>query len=168
MQTLDVISVNLWDILISFGNLLLLYWLAKRFLFKPVQRVLAKRQEELDAQYANAAQAQTQADENRAMWESRLSGAQDEANSILQNAVETAKNREARILADAHARAEGIVSAARTEAELEMQNAADGVRRSIVEVSGALTEKMLEREINTEDHSRLIDSFLQDMGENND
>lgn len=168
MQTLDVISVNLWDILISLGNLLLLYWLAKRFLFKPVQRVLARRQEELDAQYANAAQAEAEARENRAMWESKLSGATDEANAILQNAVDTARNREARILADAQNRAEGIVSAARAEAELEMQNAADGVRRSIVEVSGALTEKMLGREINTEDHARLIDSFLQDMGERND
>ena len=165
MQTLDVISVNIWNILLSLGNLLLLYWGVKKFLFGPIKRMLAKRQAELDTQYENAALAQAQADESRAKWEETLSHAGEEADAILQNAVDTARNREQKILADAQNRADGIVSADQSEAELERKKAADSIRRGIVEVSGALTEKMLGREINAEDHRDLIDSFLQDMGD---
>ena len=49
-----------------------------------------------------------------------------------------------------------------------MKKAEEQIKREIVEVSGALTEKMLEREINAEDHRNLIDSFLEKVGEEND
>ena len=48
MQSLDVISVNVWQILFSLANLLLLFILIKKLLFKPVKNVLDKRQESLD------------------------------------------------------------------------------------------------------------------------
>ena len=51
MQTLDVISVNIWQILISLLNLYILYLIVKRFLFKPVKAVLEERRRELDSQY---------------------------------------------------------------------------------------------------------------------
>ena len=56
MQFLDVISVNLWQILISLANLLIIFWVFKRFLFKPVQKVLNARQEQVDKIYSDAEQ----------------------------------------------------------------------------------------------------------------
>ena len=44
MQTLDVISVNIWQILISLANLTILFLLFKKFLFKPVKKVMEKRE----------------------------------------------------------------------------------------------------------------------------
>ena len=41
VQSLDIISVNIWQILISLINLLLLFLIIKKFLFKPVQNMLA-------------------------------------------------------------------------------------------------------------------------------
>ena len=46
MQTLDIVSVNLWLILISLANLVLVFLIVKKFLFKPVQRMLDQRQKE--------------------------------------------------------------------------------------------------------------------------
>ena len=54
MQSLEVISVNLWQILISLVNLFLLFLILKRFLYKPVKSVLEQRQKELDDQYEAA------------------------------------------------------------------------------------------------------------------
>jgi F-type H+-transporting ATPase subunit b len=168
MQTLDVISVNLWQILISLINLALLFLVIKKFLFQPVKNMLEKRQKELDAQYEAAATAQAQADESRRCWEETLSGARGEADAILQTATEQAKGRADKLIAEAKESADGIVRNARSEAELERQKAADGMKREIVAVSGALAEKMLEREINTDDHRALIDSFIKEMGDGND
>ena len=168
MQNLDVISVNLWQILISLLNLLLLFLVIKRFLFRPVKKVLDQRQQELDGQYAAAAEAELKANENRANWESKLSQAEAEADAIMQSATEQAKRRGETIVAEAKARAEGIVRTAQNEAEVERQKATDGMKREIVEVSGAIAEKMLEREINVEDHRALIDSFIEKIGDSND
>ena len=46
MPALSVIYVNMWDILCSLLNLLILILLFKKFLFKPVKEMIAKRQSE--------------------------------------------------------------------------------------------------------------------------
>lgn len=168
MQTLDVISVNIWQILISLANLALLFLGIKHFLFKPVKNVLAQRQKEIDDQYAAAADAEQKANESRVQWENKLSTADAQADAILQSATDNAKYRGEKIVAEAKDRAEGILRAAQSEAELERQKAADGIKREIVEVSGVLAEKMLEREINADDHRVLIESFIEKIGDGND
>ena len=168
MQTLDVISVNLWQILISLLNLYLLFLIVKRFLFKPVKSVLASRQKELDDRYASAEAAEQQAFSNRRDWEAKMEQADAQVNTMLQNAADQAKYRGETLLAEAQSRADSIIRLARNEAELERKKAADDIKREIVEVSGALTEKMLEREINTDDHRNLIESFIDKIGDGND
>ena len=165
MQTLDVISVNIWQILISLINLVLLFLLLKKFLYKPVKKILQKRKDELDAQYQAAADAEAIAQEHRQEWEAKLLTAEDTASEILQNATENAKRHGDRLIADAQEKAEGIIRVAQNEAELERRKATEDIKREIVEVSGALTEKMLGREINTQDHHALIESFIENIGE---
>ncbi len=168
MQNLDVISVNLWQILISLANLVLLFLILKKFLFKPVKNILEKRKSEIDEHYSAAEKAEKDAESSRNQWEEKLSGANAEATAIVQNAADKAKERADTIVSQAHDKAEGIIRTARTEAELERKKATDGIKREIVEVSSALSEKLLEREINTEDHKKLIDSFIEDIGDTND
>ena len=168
MQNLDVISVNIWQILISLLNLYLLFLIFKKFLFKPVKNVLEKREKQLNDQYAEAERAEALANENRKMWEEKLSSADKEANAILQTATENAKYRGEKIVEEAQARADGMIRTAKAEIDLERRKANDGIKREIVEVSETLTEKMLNREINREDHKVLIDSFIEGIGEGND
>ena len=167
MPTLDIISVNLWQILISLLNLCLLFLILKRFLFKPVKAVFAKRGEELDSRYAEAEKAAATAEESKREWERRLCAAKTEANDIVQAAAEKAKLRGEKIVKDAEAEAEALLRAAKTEAEQERRKATEAIKREIVEVSEALTEKILEREINEADHRNLIDSFLSNVGDEN-
>jgi F-type H+-transporting ATPase subunit b len=168
MQSLDVISVNIWQIVISLLNLLLLFLVVKKFLFGPVRKILAKRQGEIDVHYDAAKQAELDAQRDRAEWESKLAGADAQAEAILQSATENAQYRSDKIVAEAQERAQSILRVAQNEAELERKKAVDGIKREIVEVSGALAEKMLEREIKADDHRALIDSFIEEIGDGNE
>lgn len=165
MQTLDIISVNLWQILISLANLVLLFWILKKFLYKPVTAVLEKRRQELESQYEKADEALEQADASRRDWEEKLSEASQRADEILQRANDQATFRKERVIDEAKKEAEGILRTAKAEAELEHKKASDGIKREIVSVSGALAEKLLEREVKTEDHRALIDSYIEKIGE---
>jgi F-type H+-transporting ATPase subunit b len=168
MQNLEIISVNLWQILISLCNLLLLFWAVKEFLFQPVKKVMDQRRAEVDAQYAKAEEARRAAETDREAWNEKMDSARDRANAILARAVETATNRSDKIVAEARDRAEGLIRQANYEIELERKKAVAGIRQEIVDVSAALTEKMLEREIRTEDHHDLIDAFIQKIGDADD
>lgn len=165
MQALDVISVNLWQIVISLCNLTLLFFILKRFLFKPVKNAMAKRQATLDAQYDNAAAAQAEADANKAAWEDKMALADQEADALMKEAAVTAGRRSDAIIADAKDKAGNILRQAENEAIMERQKAAESMKREIVDVSAKLTEKMLSREINEDDQRGLIDSFLTEIGD---
>lgn len=168
MQSLEVISVNIWQILISLCNLLLLFLILKRFLYKPVKRVLAQRKAALDSQYAAAEEAERSAEASKQAWEEKMKSAQAEADHLLKKATATADRRSEQIVSDAKEKADGIVRQAEAQAALEHKKAEAGIKREIVDVSAVLTEKMLGREIKTEDHRAMIDSFIEGIGEDDD
>ena len=168
MQSLDVISVNLWHILISLANLALMFLIIKKLLWKPVTKMFAARQGEIDEQYAAADRAAAEAETHKEAWEEKHRTAEAEADAIIKTAAETARHRADGILAEADERAAGIVRRAEEEARLERRRATEGIRTEIVDVSTALAEKMLGREVNAEDHRALIDSFIEEIGDGND
>ena len=168
MQSLEVISVNLWLMLISLANLGILYWIIKRFLYKPVMAVIEKRRAAIEAEYSEAEAAYHSAAADRAAYERKLAGAQAEADGMIQAATLTANRRGDRIVEDARERADGIIRQAQTEAELEKKKAQETIRQEIADVSTVLTEKLLGREMSGGDHRAMINAFLDEIGEQHD
>ena len=72
MQFLDVISVNIWAIIASLANLLILTWIIKRFLFKPVKKMVDARRAAIDDDYARAKAARDEAEETRKNYEEAM------------------------------------------------------------------------------------------------
>jgi len=165
MQALEVISINLWQVLISLANLTILYKLVKKFLYKPVKRTIAARQAAIDEQYRAAAEAEAAANASREEYAAKLEAANATAEGIIHDAVVNAGRRGDRIVADARSKAEQIVRQGETEAAMEIKKAQESIRREITDVSAAMAEKLLKREMNMDDHSRMIDDFLNEMGE---
>ena len=168
MQNLGVISVNLWQILVSLLNLVLMFLILKRFLWKPVKRIYEERRSAVDGAYRDAESARRDAEEKQAEYTERLKAAEREAESIVSRAALDARTRADDIVADAKTRADGILRKAEEDASLARKKAKEGIRQEVVIVSTALAEQMLKREINAEDHKELFDDFLAKVGEGND
>lgn len=168
MQSLEVISLNIWQVIISLCNLLLLFLILKKFLFKPVKKVLKQRQDALNEQYEKADLALNDATNAKQQWEEKLGTAKEDAEKIIDDATLTAKRASERIVAEAKSDADGILRQAKANAEMEKQKAKDDIKREIVDVSYSLSEQILGREINKDDHKKLIDSFIDNIGEEND
>lgn len=165
MQSLGVISVNLWDIVVSLLNLLILFLLIKKFLFKPVNNMLKKRQSEIDERYNAADEAKRLAEEDKLLWDEKIGTVKAETDEMMKKAQDSAKRQSESIVSKAKEQADGIIRQAETQAQLEMKKAEEGIKQEIVEVSTALANKLLEREINAEDHRSLIDSFIEKIGD---
>lgn len=163
LQSLDVISVNLWHMLISLANLVLLFLILKRFLFRPVQAAFDKRQTDLEHRYAAADEAREQALQNRAQWERTLTQAEEQAAEILEGATRQANQQANTLLADAREQALGITQRAKNEATRIQKQAEEDIKREIVESSAALTAKLLEREVTPDDHRTMIQDFLKEL-----
>ncbi len=163
MQNLSVISVNIWQILISLVNLLLLTLIVKRFLFKPVKKVMDTRRAAIDEDYAQAKAAREEAEESRRNYEAAMAAARQSGDQIIAEATRTAEYRSNEIVNEAREKATELRRQAEADAKLERRKAEDDMRREIADVSTQLTGKLLRREINEEDHRALIDDFLKDL-----
>lgn len=165
MGNMEVISVNLWQMLASLANLLILFLIFKKLLFKPVQSVLDKRRAAIESDYAAADAANTAALASQAEYEEKLSHAEHETSEMRKNAADEAKRHAARIVAEAKEDAEGIVRAAHEQIELDKKKAESDVKREIAAVSTMIAGKLIEREVNEKDHSALIDSAINSIGD---
>jgi len=163
VQTLDVISVNLWSILISLANLALIFWIAKRFLYKPVQKILAERQGAVDRIYDKAEEARRKAEESRSLYEDKLAHADEEAASLLRAANERARRTEEEIVGEANRKAAATLKKADEDIAFEKKRALNELKNEIAGISLSIAEKVIEREIREEDHTALIDRFIYDL-----
>ncbi len=165
MQSLEIISINIWHIVISLCNLLILFLMLKKFLYKPVKKVLADRQAAIDSRYLDADKAKSEALRSKTEWENRMAAADEEAAGIVSSAVESANRQSSAILGETREKADRMMSRARAEADAERRKAEDDIRIRIADVSAAIAGKLLEREISSADHSDLIDSFISEIGD---
>ena len=127
--------------------------------------MLHDRQSTIDGQYQDAEKAKEEALSDKQAYEEKLSHAQKEADTLIQSAVLSAQNRETEILTEAKEKADSIRRQAETDAQLEMKKAEQKVKEEIVSVGTLIAGKMLEREINPEDHKKMIDSLIDEIGE---
>ena len=167
MQNLDVISVNIWQILISLCNLLIIFLLFKKFLYARVRRFVDKRKANVDAQYERAQEAENAALADKKTYEDKLQTVKAETDEMIKDATVRADRRSEKIITDAKEEADGMIRQAQSEIELEKKKASDDIKHQIADVSTLVAEKMLEREIDSDDQRKFIDSFIEGIGDGN-
>ena len=163
MQTLEVISVNAWSILLSLLNLALLFFAAKKFLFRPVIKLFAEREARVTSLYTEAEEARREQTALAEEYRSRMDAARREAEGIVRNASDLATKEAKEIVLHAEARAEQMVQQARENIERERERLRGDVQHEIAELSFAVAEKILAREVRREDHASFVADVIARM-----
>ena len=161
----QLVTIVHWNFVAAICNLLIQMWLIKKFLFKPVQKVLAQRQQLADAQIADAEAARTDAEAMRADYEQRLAAAKEEAATLVQNATRTAQLRSEEILRQAQADAVEIKNKADADIAQQRKKAINEVKDEIGGIAMDIASKVVEREIDQQAHQDLIDEFIRNVGD---
>ena len=165
MQDLDIISVNIWHIVISLANLVILFLILKKLLFKPVKKIVDQRQKEIESEYKKAEKTQAEADAIKAEWEGKMATAEAEADKIISDAVERADSRNEVMLYESREKADQIIRKAKADIERERKDARETIKKEIVDVSPIRCQYRIGREINMDDHRYLIDKAIDKMCE---
>lgn len=165
VQSLDIISVNIWNILVSLLNLLVLFLILKKFLFKPVQKVMAERENQVSSIYQDAETDRKAAADMRQEYEARLAAAREEADGLVRSAVQTAQRRSDAIMADAASQASHMKQKAELEIAMEKKQMLQSVQTEISDMAVSIASKVVEREIRKTDHDAFVDEFIKNVGE---
>ena len=159
------LSIDLGTILFTLLNTLILFLGLKHFLFQPVQDILAKRQEAVDKTLKDAAAAKERAEQAESEYTEKLAAAKEESTAMVRNATRRAQQRSEEIVAAAKAEAAGIMKQNAEELEREKRKAESELRAEVSGLAVLVAEKVVGREINPDDHARLIDEFIDSVGD---
>lgn len=148
-----------YNVIFTVINILILYALLRRFLFKPVRAILAKRKQELDQAYQEADAAREEAGRLQQEAEKRLSGIDQEKRSAEAEARRQASLEYERIVGEAKKESDRICAEAREKAAA----AANKERQKAEEEIILMVKKAAGRIAESESDSRMYDDFLQDI-----
>ena len=153
MESQQLVTIIPWTFIAQILNLFIQVYLIKRFLFKPINEVLKKRQEAADKDIQEAKKAKEAAEAVKTEYESSMSDARGEANRIIEDAKK-----------DANLRAEELIKEAEQHAS-SIKAKAEEVKDEIGSIAMDIAGKVVEKEIHEDEHKALIDEFLQNVEE---
>ena len=159
------LGVNPWTALFILLNTLTIYFVAKKFLFVPVMNIITERQQEIDNMYAAANAAQAEAENMQAEYQQKLSSAQQTSERLVKEAMARGQAREEEIIRKANAEASAIMDKASADIAMEKKKALSDAKDEIADLSIAIASKVVGRELSQADQSALIDSFIDELGD---
>lgn len=162
------VGVNLWTVLFAWINLLILYLVLKKILFKPLKDMIDSRQKEVDDIYGNAKAAEETAAKLKEEYEEKIEHANEESEAILKSALRRAQLREEEILKEADKKASRALMRAEEEIELEKRRAINDVKDEVSEMAVSIASAVIERDVSAKEHSAMIDEFIKNMGGEDD
>ena len=160
MKVQDLVTIDPWTLIAQLLNLFIQVMLIKKFLFKPIREVLAKRKALADAELADAAKAKEEAEALKSEYEESMKQARDKANDILNTAQKSASQQSEEIIREANAQAVSIKAKAERDIEQERRKAVNEIKDEIGDMAMEIAGKVIGREINSSDHEKLIDDFI--------
>lgn len=164
-QNQDLVTLVPWTFIAQICNLFIQILLIKKFLFKPIREVLAKRQAKADEEIRLAEEAKTEANNIKAEYEQNMLEAREKANDILETAQKNATAKSESIIKDANAQAVAIKAKAEADIAQERRKAVNELKGEIGSMAMEIAGKVIEREISEEDHAKLIDEFIENVGD---
>lgn len=159
------LGVNPWTALFILLNTLTIFFVARKFLFGPVMKMIEDRQQEIDDMYSAAGQARQQANELQTEYQQKLSEAHVTSERIVKEAVARGQTREEEIVRKANEEAAAIMNKASADIALEKKKAINDAKNEISGLAMAIAGKVVGRQLQEADQAALIDSFIDELGD---
>ncbi len=161
---LPFVGFTPWEILVTICNTLITFLIVRLLLFKPVRKMMEARTEEVQTMYTSAEKAKNEAESMKSEYTERLAKAKEEASEIVSSATRRATVRSEEILKESSQQAANMIKKAENSIEMERKKAMNEIKDEVASLSVLIASKVVERDINKDDHERFIEEFIDKVG----
>ena len=153
----------LWTVV----DVLILYVLLRKFLFKPIQNVLNQRQKKIEDDIAAAQTSKNEAAAALNAAQVKLQNVDNEAAARREAYAKQAEVEKQQLLDDAQKQADAIVAAGKAAVEVERQNKLQDADAQAASLARSMCEKLLKHNWTAQDDAQLLDDLLEKAGAGN-
>ena len=153
-------GIFLWTIVTFFIVLIIL----KAKAWGPLMDALDKREAEIKNSLEAADKARKEADAVSQEYDEMVKKAQIEAHKIVTESKSAGERVKAEIEKKAKLKADEMLQKAKEQIETEKEKAVKEIKSVIVELSISAASKVIEKNLDSDDNKKLIESTLNDIG----
>jgi F-type H+-transporting ATPase subunit b len=147
----------------SLAGFLVLFFFLRKFLWRAVLNVIDERRASIEQAFAEVDQARDDVARMKADYEAQLSRISDEAQAKLQEAVAQGQQVAADIRAAAEEVRERMIQKAQEDIGREKEKALAEIRNAAVDLSFAISERVLRQSLDRPAHDQLVSSFIDEL-----
>lgn len=154
-----------WNIVVVLLNFFVIMCILKKFLYKPVKKMLAERETEVTQTYAQAEQAKAEAMGMKKDYEVKLNDAKQTAGEIIADATKKAQSRGDELVAAASAKSDDMIKKAEVQIAQDKKRAINEIKNDIADIAINAATKVVSKQLDVNDHKQLIDDFIENAGD---
>ncbi len=156
---------SLYDFIWAIINFFVILAILTYFFYKPVITFIDNRRAEIGRNISDAEQARAEAKKLLSDYQAQLQAARQEAQQIVDKALKSGEESRQELLAQSREEATALLENARKEIRRERDEAMRALRQEVVSLSVMAASKILGRNITEEDNARIVNQFLDEVGE---
>ena len=160
-----MLNVSPLNLLFTVLNLLVLFVLMKKFLYKPVLGVIEKRKELINSQFKQAEEAKAEAKDLKEQYENYLSDAKGQGEKIVKEAKVQAQMESDKILEAADQKAKQMVEDAKKAGAQEREKVMKETETEIAKLAVLAATKIVAQASTEKSDDAIYNEFLKKAGE---
>ncbi|MDP4153593.1 MAG: F0F1 ATP synthase subunit B [Bacillota bacterium] len=157
-------SLNAYNFILVALNLIILYVVLRKILFKPVTSFMEKRTQSIRDSIEEAQKQEAEANDLKLKYENQLSDAKLVGEKIIADATEKSNRISDEIIAKANQEASFIMQKAREEIEHEREQMLKEVYNQVVDLTIGAASKVIESDVDSAKNLKIIKKFLGEEG----
>ena len=153
------------DMLVQLFFFIVLLFLVKKYAWGPVIGMMQKREEYVANEIEVAEQNRAEAERASKEAAEQLRQTKEDAQKIIEDAKHIGAKQEQEIIESARQAAERIKISAQEDIQSEKEKAIQALQDKVASLSVLIASKVIEKEINAADQEKLINEYIQKVGE---
>ena len=154
---------NWTSFVVQLAAFLVLVAIVIYFGYKPVKKMIKKREDYIEDNIKQSELAKSRANDNIIKSEEKLTQSHKQANEIIEQAKLDAEREKARILEETSIMVSKMKSDAEADIIQSREDAKEEIRKEMVNLALDASSEILSRNVNTKDNEKLADDFIRSI-----
>lgn len=159
-----LIELDYWNIIFNIINVIVLYLLMKRFLFKPVTEMMEKRKNAIETSLADAENNNKEAKKLKQEYKEVLETADVQALDIIKEAQQRAIEEHERQMKATKEEAAKLLEEAIKSIELERKLSLQNIKAEVAGIAMLAATKVIQKNMDDNSNNKIINDFLVEAG----
>lgn len=156
-------ELNLTTFVLELINFLVLVWILKRFLYRPVLDIISRRQESIKQRMAEAQQVHAEADQLKEQYTNRVSDWEKERQAARERLYTELDDERAKRMKELDVKLKEEQDKAHAAAARRLEDATQKIEQTALDQAAAFSARLLSELAGPELESRLLDLVIDDF-----